>query len=166
MTINKTEGRSYVGVIVAGGDQNPDPEKMGRVKVSVPQLHSPNMDINSLPWIQLGSSANDDGALTFDRPPQEGTMVRIHYPDGSKSSGRGVILCCYNGIRNPEALPNNIQLWNQGWFKDALNIKPDMNGPPDTQQVTESNPTGVEKVTTEIIEKEITSMMERVGIPS
>lgn len=97
-----TEGKRYVGVIVGGGDKDPDPKKMGRVRVAIPQLMNPNIDPKTLPWSQLASTANHTGGLSFDRPPQEGTMVSIYFPPGSKNSLRGIVELVYNNMRKEE----------------------------------------------------------------
>lgn len=59
-----------------------------------------------------------------------------------------------------------MDLHNKGWFKNALDTKPDMNGFPKIQQISEENETGVEKVTTQLVNKAVASIGERLGIPS
>lgn len=156
--LDKTE---KLGVVVAWDEDHP-----GRVKVALPSIMGNKVDIDLLPWTTIASTANGDGPTSSGRPPQPGSWVNVKFSSGSGSVA-GIITNIINGERNPEAL-TGVDLNNAiGWLKDALNFKPEMNKPPNTKQVAESNVTGVEKITTIIEEAgQVLSMVERVNLPS
>ena len=164
MTINSLEGKFIPGIIVGGGDSKPDPLKAGRVQVA-PLTLSPRIDVSTLPWCQLSSSPKE-GFMSFDRPPPHGTLCQVYYPPGSEGSLSGVVVLSYNQVRNPKEIAQNTTLFDKGWFDEALKWKPNIKGFAKEVQKIEQNSTGAEKVTTQFIDNAITSLSERINIPS
>ena len=128
-----------LGIIVAGGDNRPDPRKLGRVKVYYPVFGKVNWQ--DLPWVTTQSTPNDAGQHSFDRPPQEGTVVQGgNITDSGHSLVRGVINGIYEG--------SGAQLPNFDIVREARNLRPSQaSGPPSTSSTTETNRSGAEKIT-------------------
>ena len=73
--INPALNKPLSCIIISGDDQTPDPQQSGRVKVLCPSIHDVrNFDVDSLPWSQLGTNSQDNGHLSFNRPPPPGTL--------------------------------------------------------------------------------------------
>lgn len=156
------DGKELIGIVVDWDD----PLKLGRVRIGIPSIMGNKIIKDLLPWISTFSNANADGPTTFDRPPQPGTIMQVFFPHGT-GGVNGIAKSVLNGLRNPQAA-FGVDLSQQvTWVKDAFNFKPQVMAPPNTQQVTKTNPSGAEQVTTEIQEKgKVTSYNERIGVPS
>lgn len=164
MINQKTDGKFFFGTVVVNDD---DPYEMGRVRICIPQLHGPEIDKTKMPLVQLASNANQEGQISFDRPPQVGTTVLCYYPHGSASNP--VVLHTFNGIPNPgKTLPGNLNLYKAfPWLKEALEQPQSVFGNPDLIQELETNLTGVEKVITKVVDSRIApSIIAKSGLPS
>ena len=159
--MSRLDNKEVMGIIYNNRD---DPDKMGRCQVYFPHMGT-KVNLPDLAWLSIASSGNNDGPLSFDRPPQEGTMCSVAFPQGS-GSVNGIIKSIINGIHNPSALTGIDLTKVLPGIAEALNFKPNMNGAPDIKSVSESNETGAEKITTEIVDRAVTSMTERMGLPS
>lgn len=154
------------GVIVAGGDNHPDPKKLGRVKVFFPQIHGSDFDIEKAPWVQTQSSPNQSGPISFDRPPQEGSLI---HGTNITDSGHCYVSHVISGKYLPQDQSANFDLTKTlAWFARARDIVPkEMSGPLNFSQTTERNRNGTEKVTAGPIQNSnAPSMTQRDGTPS
>lgn len=154
------------GIIVAGGDNHPDPQKLGRVKMFFPQIHGQDFDIEKAPWVQTQSSPNHSGPNSFDRPPQEGTVA---HGDGITDSGHCYVSHTLTGKYQPSDLPSNFDLTKTlAWFARARNVVPkNASGPARVSQIREQNRNGTERITAaQIPESPAPSMAQRDGTPS
>lgn len=104
MTVSSTEGKTFIGIVVAGDDTVPDPYAMGRVKVLCPSIHHPNIKISDLPWCFMASQPDNIGGFSYNRPPPVGSIVEIFFSPGTKSTGQGMIRSVINGVHNPHAM--------------------------------------------------------------
>lgn len=102
MSVNSTESGTFIGIVVEGDDNRPDPYGMGRVKVLCPSIHHKDITTNELPWCILASNPDGAGSYSHNRPPAVGSIVEVFYAPGTKSSGYGVIRSVINGVHNTD----------------------------------------------------------------
>lgn len=144
MSVNSTEGGTFIGIVVEGDDNLPDPYGMGRVKVLCPSIHHKDITTNELPWCILASNPDATGSYTHNRPPPVGSIVEVFYAPGTKSSGYGVIRSVINGVHNTDpqkfigedptrsdGLGENLS--QNGYIKKARNKRPSKASGPSTQ---------------------------------
>lgn len=133
MTVSSTEGKTFLGIVVAGDDMTPDPYAMGRVKVLCPSIHHPDISVSKLPWCTMASQSDNIGAFSYNRPPPLGSIVEVFYSPGTKSTGQGIIRSVINGVHNPHAImaekPGK-DLSNQGYYAQARYATPMMHSGP------------------------------------
>lgn len=164
MSKTKSEGQIYTGIVVNNTD---DPKQMGRVRVMVPQLHPPHFTEDKMPWCQIAMQPGHDGQSTTQVPPQVGSTVMIRYPSGSKASGWGIVLSVLNGVYQDNKLQDNMSLNGSGWLALAQSDVPGTYGLPKTEQITNTNATGKEKVTTTVSnDKDAPSIRDKAYIQS
>lgn len=102
MSVNSTEGGTFIGVVVEGDDNSPDPYGMGRVKVLCPSIHHKDITTSELPWCILASNPDGLGTYTHNRAPAVGSVVEVFFAPGTKSSGYGVVRSVINGVHNTD----------------------------------------------------------------
>lgn len=166
MSTSKTDGRTYFGTIVEIED---DPQKMGRVRVLIPQIHGKTFKSDDMPWIQLSSVPNQEGQFSFDRPPQVGATVMVTFPHGEVSSGFGIVTDVLNQVPDftKQISGTTKNLTDEGWYQQAITTRYGTYGQPDREQTTESNDTGKPKVTGKHTDaREAPSMQDKVALPS
>ena len=116
-----TDERTFVGVVV----DDLDDQEQGRCKIAIPSTMGPNLDISKLPWSQMASQSDDQGSLTFNRPPQVGSLVMAYAPGGTKSSGEYIVTNVLNHIpAQDRAISGNLSLSQIGWFFSAISTIP------------------------------------------
>ena len=161
MALNSTEGRTIFGWVVAGDDNSPDPQGLGRVKILNPSSH-PSVKIEDLPWSQVTSPASGTGTNSFNRPPPMGSVVEIFYPPGSKSSGHGIIKGVLHGVHNPDDLDsgkkNGQNFTRTGWLDAARKT-----APKNSSGVATVKQTGGSAAKAEPTYKPAPSLEDRVG---
>lgn len=137
-------------VVVGGHDSDPDPVEGSRIRVRNLALHGPNVKDEHLPFVQM-LSADNSGSSSFQRPPPPGTIVVGFTPKGAEQTGYVFPLGVLNGIYSDKTgVPGNTIL---PFLKKARGKKLDIRLPPDVQNKTEENRSGIEKLTREIKEK-------------
>lgn len=127
MTVSSTEGKTFIGIVVAGDDTMPDPYAMGRVKVLCPSLHHPDIGINDLPWCFMASQPDNIGGFSYNRPPPLGSIVEVFYSPGTKSTAQGMIRSVINGVHNPYAMLGDKPgkaLATEGYYARARMARP------------------------------------------
>lgn len=164
--MSRHDNQQFIGIVCGGDDNDPDPQKLGRVKILVPQLHGKDFDPKKAPWCQLTAPASDSGVNTFQRPPQQGTVVRVTQ---KSDSGHFIVDGILHGNHNPTDVSGNNDLTNQlPWFARANDIKSRFaSGGVEFKQTQEQNRTGKEAVKGDKPKnKKPPSMKERRGTPT
>lgn len=133
MSVSSTEGKTFIGIVVAGNDMTPDPYAMGRVKVLCPSIHHPDIKISDLPWCFMASQSDNIGGYSYNRPPPLGSIVEVFYSPGTKSTAQGMIRSVINGVHNPNAImahkPGK-DLSMEGYYAQARFATPMMHSGP------------------------------------
>lgn len=143
MSVSSTEGKTFIGIVVAGDDAMPDPYGMGRVKVLCPSIHHPDIKAKDLPWCFMASQPDNIGAFSFNRPPPVGSIVEVFYSPGTKSTAQGMIRSVINGVHNPHGImahkPGK-DLSNKGYYSLARMTIPLAHSGPAITTMNESDP--------------------------
>ena len=164
MAINSTEGRTNIGFVVAGDDNSPDPQGLGRVKILTASNH-PDTDVSKLPWSQVTSPASGTGPVSVNRPPAMGSVVEVYFPPGSKSSGHGIVKSVMHGVHNPDSLDNEKtgtqktqNFTRTGWLDAARKT-----APKNASGVAKVTQTGGSAAKAEVEYQPAPSLEDRVG---
>lgn len=163
-------------MVVCGGDDCPDPQGAGRVKILTALMH-PDTPIDKLPWSQVASQAGNFGGMSFNGPPPVGSIVDVRFPGGTKGYGAGLVGSILHGVHDPAAKKagteggtgsgTNVSTGTQGWAKAAREWRPTKaSGPARVEQVVEKNDTGADKLTTKVTYEKPPSMADREGTNS
>lgn len=171
MAVNNLDGRKVFGWCVAGDDNKPDPQGSGRIKVRTVNDH-PDTPIDDLPWVQIGSQPGNIGGLSFNRPPQLGSLLEVYFPQGTKGSGHCTVTSILHNIPNPEGIDGqkagDVNLaTREGWSKTSRETPPSKaDGPARSEQKPDTNTSGAEKLGSKVSYGEAPSMKDRIGTNS
>ena len=148
MGINRkdhTEGKIVIGTVEGGDQSDPDPQALGRVRVRETSVHGPHVKTNHLRFIQHVSPAGA-GQYTTPRPERPGQDVHIL----KTIDGYAYVLGIAAGIGAVNAGNFDSLVYQIG---DSIKKGTGMNIPPNIENSSESNETGLAKMTKEIVEK-------------
>lgn len=152
------QGKIVLGVIEGGHKDDPDPQKLGRVRVREIGVHGPNVKTKHLPFVQQ-MAASGTGQHETPRPQRPGQVVHMLKTGDGYGHVLGIAMGLMAGMGNMENIVPQLKT-------DAM-TDTGMSLPPNIQDQIQSNRSGLEKIIKIIVEKSLTDIQQNYeGLPS
>lgn len=121
------DGQDLIGIVIGGGDDDPDKKQSGACRVYIPSLHSNDVRREDLPLIPRLGSGGNEGMTFFGGPPEDGSQVIVRRYNGV-GTGHGYIIGVVKDDTNTnQSAPGNINIRAHKLIQEALTRKHKIN---------------------------------------